>query len=212
MFGYILSYLFASSFFVEFDNNNCSTFLALGKNVVLSRRQDYTELMIMNNSDFQQYTLPTTDVYSFEWPSMKLNGFSMTPGYSKGGPINTTIDLVTFFCPIKFLSNVRDLASPPDPIIYNTTEEKITNLNCKWDDTSAVGLSALTAFVFISFYMGKFMPEQLSSLYRTIRRTPEELELESLNDYKVEEIQETTLNLTSPRRSISSVCSASHTI
>ena len=164
MFGYILSYLFASSFFVEFDSKNCSTFLALGKNVVLSRRQDYTELMIMNNSDFQQYTLPTTDVYSFEWPSMKLNGIPMTPGFSKGGPINTTTDTVTFFCPIKFLSNV----------IYNTTEEKITNLNCRWDDTSAVGLSALTAFIFISFYMGKFMPEQLSTLYHIIRRTPEE--------------------------------------
>ena len=199
MFGYILSYLFASSFFVEFDSKNCSTFLALGKNVVLSRRQDYTELMIINNSDFQQYTIPTTDVYSFEWPSMKLNGIPMIPGFRKGGPINTTTDLVTFFCPIKFLTNV----------IYDTTE-KITNLNCRWDDNSAVGLSALTAFILISLYMGKSMPERFSSLYRIIRRTPEELELESLDDYKVEEIQETATNRTLPRSS--SVCSASQSI
>ena len=73
--------------------------------------------------------------------------------------------------------------------VYNTTEEKFTNLSCKWDDTSAIGLSALTAFIFMSFYMGKFMPGRLSSLYHTIRRTPEESV--SLDDYKVEEIQET---------------------
>ena len=138
--------------------------------------------MIMNNSDFQQYTLPTTDVYSFEWPSMKLNGIPMILGFSKGGPINTTTDRVTFFCPVKSLTNV----------IYNTTEEKITNLNCRWDDTSAVGLSVLTAFIFISFYMGKFMPKQFSILYHSIRRTPDSgpEEIESLDDYKVEEIQE----------------------
>ena len=167
----IISFLFASAFFVEF-NKNCTGFiLSIGDHIALSKTQDYVQLTLVNNSDFQQYSLPTTEIKTFEWPSMKLNGVKMIPRINKGRPVNQSSESVSFFCPIKHLSNFETDC--------NTTEEKITNLNCRWDDTSAVGLSAAVAFVFLGLYLGIHPPEKVVSLLRKRQPTPVE-EIEEL--------------------------------
>ena len=184
MIATIVSFLFASAFFVEFDHKNCtSTFiLSIGDHIALSRTEDYVQLTLVNNSDFQQYTLITDEIKTFEWPSMKLNGVKMIPRINRGNPVNKTSESVSFFCPIRYLSNLEQLS-----VDCNTTEEKITNLNCRWDDTSAVGLSAVTAIVFLSLFLGLHPPEKVVSLFR--KRQPIPVEEEDF-ELEVEEIEE----------------------